>query len=354
MISYEQVTAIRNDIESALIAYCDYPSHRMDSNSISTPEELFHRYNNVCSDNEIVYFVRDIVSSHMHNPTSPIFKYVCRNGIDSEFITNNTTLMNRDEFIDFCMTHVETFPYYDSYNTISISFIEIMMGRLECIYDVQEYEDIDYSNKINSFHEIEEVITTLQVLYHIISDTTEFCYNDESELISLPCRIADDDFRENVEIFVDKDRDIDSNWCLDIICRIITEIIRYGELPLEAGDDLEVLFMALNLEPGDMTFSGVISTLEDLFTITHSFCSLYNSIMNQKYSQDNVYFIEKTWYIIHSVIEENVNSLIGIIFQIETYPENFERNREIVWDIYACIYDNIVLPYTRRYVSYVS
>jgi hypothetical protein len=354
MISYEQATDIRNDIESALISYCDYPCHRMDNNSISTPDELFRRYSNVCSDNEIVYFVRDVVSSHMHNPTSPIFKYVCRNGINSEFITNNTTLMSRDEFIDFCMNHVETFPYYDDYNTISISFINMMMSTLDCIYDIQEYEDISDSNRIETFHTIEEVITTLQILYHIVIDTVEFCYNDESDLIGLPCRMADDDFPENVEIFVDKDKDVDSNWCLDLICRIITEIIRYGELPLDAGDDLETLFMALNLEPGDMTFSGVISTLQDLFTITHSFCSLYNSIMNQRYSQDSIYFIEKTWHIIYSCIEENVNSLIGIIFQIETYPENFERNRETVWAIYACVYDNIVLPYARRYLSYVS
>ena len=345
MLNYEQMLEISNDIESMLVSHCE---RLMDGSSATNQmfddiqKAIFDRWSHVANQNEIVYIVRDIVSRHMHNPLSSIFRYVCYVGIGFEFITSNVSVIPREEYIMFCMNNRE----YTNKFGFEFGITKVIQELLELYYDTRE---------ITFFKQSEHIFQTIKNLFKIISSTIEFKSRDESGIYFAVDEIVRHQFNDGMYtddgIYIDPDGEqtMTPYYCIENIGKIITSVLVYGDLDVDVDAGISGLVRTVCK---DKTLNN-ISTLADIIKIVELYILTYNEqiyFQTPDHTQINMSSEEvsiKAADIVNSIIEVCRDILLDTIDSIcsnDSYTRIHDDDvNSVLYNLYACIYDNLIL-----------
>lgn len=359
---------IMDDIESILISHCDMASSNrysvVDGFNVAA-DEILKKYRNDLTPNQIVYCIRKIVSDHMFNPASTIFDYVCITGINTKFITSNVPIISKDDYIDFCMSNA----YYEcdsKYDTISQHGIAIMSYFLEHVKNghVSNMLLSDSVSKRNiMFLRLENVFNTMQKLFHIVRETSDFKYMNCNELYNTAESMKSSYFKqnENMHIF----HNMDSHWAIDTIFDFIRKAISGDYISFTDENDLTVLcdVIGLNIHK-DLDQNGTGIYLVDVFTIINTFILKYIEVVRDMYAYEAQFMPDTypfdcsaanlTYEIIVCALDAMLIPLDDVISNLEksTDSNSFYKLREVLYDVYSCIYDNILYyNANRRYLD---
>lgn len=366
----EKYDKIIDDIESMLISHCDSASSNqysiVDGFNVAA-DTIFKKYQNKLSLNQIVYFIRHVVSKYMRNPASTIFDYVCVIGINAKFITSNIPFISKDDYINFCMSN-EYYSFDNKYDTVSQHAMAIMSYFLNNIKNGHIGnslpDNVDKKNVL--FLRLDNVFSSMQKLYGLVRDSSDFINLRFDNLEQVKDEYKEGYFVQNENIHIL--REIDVHWGIDTIFEFARKAIVGDYISFTDENDLTILCdiiglnLAKDLDPND---TGI--HLIDVIGIINTFIMKYVEVVKDMYSFEAQYLPETypldcsamalTYDIIVSILDSMLIPLENVISNIEKYTDDgsFYESREVLYDIYSCIYDNVLFyNANRRYLDGIS
>jgi hypothetical protein len=369
MLNYEEAKAIRNSIEVMISSHCD---GMVNDNGVAPVyndvyKEIFSRFSDIASPNEITYLVRDIVSSHMREPTSPIFKYVCTYGIGADFITSHIQCMSRDEYIDFCVNNIDytSDVYGISMSEYALSILRdaINMSNIDLNGGYVSYIEHIYGRKNT---EIEHVFLTMQTLFNIVSQTSSFYNRDESELFMIVDNIVDR-FRDmgRVDMCIGSNfSDITPELGIELITRIIVSVCMYGDVLIHDNEGVSKLLQEIGVSDKiQLTLPNYISSFSDILQIISAFMysyidaceanqGLYGGTSNKEsIMAEGFNIVIDVMYALLTLLTDIID---GIDLNYDYTNAHYDDNREVMREVYGCLYDKVISYGARRWQSNVS